>query len=132
MIVYKSTDRVPVKIGDLTFWISPLRADQKLEIMSLVEREGGMEVVDQMKQSFLAVRYSVKEVEGLKNHDGSEYKLSLDDSGVMTDECLDDLLQLEVRQKIVDTCLKLLPGVQEIKIPGVKIDLKKVRSIKKK
>lgn len=98
MIVLRTTTQIPVSFKELEgvkFWISPLRMDQKQAITELaVQSKGGVKTEHALKASFLAVKYGVKRVEGLKELDGSDYKLDFGDSGELSDECVEDLLNL--------------------------------------
>jgi hypothetical protein len=132
MIVYKTTDQVPVKIGKLTFWLSPLSAKQKLDLMETSSRKGGVETVNNVDSAFKAMTYSIKAVDGLKNSDGSDFKVDLDESGCMKEECLDAIIGLECQQKIAEVCVKIIQGIHKIKVPGAEIDLGSVRTLKKK
>lgn len=133
MIVYKTTDRIPLKFGEIKVWISPLSFEQKTNILAATKMKSGVEVSDPSKQTFLSLKYGVKEIEGLKNPDGSDYRLELDENGVLTDECLSDLIDLEYFPKLSEICIKLINGVKALdKIEGVEVDLTQVKSTKKK
>lgn len=94
----------------------------------------GEMVADHFKRTFLAIKYAVKEASGIELVDGSEYKVELSESGVLTDECVDDLLNLEIGPKLMQACANLINGVtSELNnIEGVKFDLPKPAKSKKK
>lgn len=133
MIVYRTTDRVPVKVAGLTFWVSPLSFEQKAKIFDLISRDGGVEVVKGLASVQMLLKFSVKEVEGLQNPDGTEFKVDLDSDGNLDDDCVDILLNLPDFGKISQLLQTWLQ--QEIKDPGiegVEVDFKGIRNIKKK
>ncbi len=104
--VYRTSDRIRVKIGGLVFTISPLSFDQKSEIQALAISGDMVKALDSAK---MAVKYAVKDVEGLEDSDGP-YKLELDDSGI-TEDSLDVLFNTEVQDNLAFTCLNLLKSI---------------------
>jgi hypothetical protein len=132
MIVYKMDDRIPVVIGDAKFWVSPLSYEQKIQLAGQTKIKAGEEVSDPVKAALLTLKFSVKEVEGLKCADGSDYHAELDPSGILTDACVSEIFQLETAIPLVTACTALAGSVKEHDIPGVKIDMQGVRVGKKK
>jgi len=132
MIIYKSTDRIPVKIGELTFWLSPMKWGHKQEIIALITQKGGQEHSDATKQAFLTMKYSVKSVDGLKNADGSEYTLETDHDGILTDEATNELFQLDQMPLLTSVAAQWIQRVREIELDGVTVDFGAVKSSKKK
>lgn len=102
-VIYKTSDRLKVKIDDLTFVISPLSFSQKSEVNSAI-LSGGAEGA--MEGARLAVKYSLKDVSGLVNLDGSNYELD-----EISDEVIDDLFNLEHSTKLSQVCLNLISGI---------------------
>ena len=111
MRIYKTSDRIPVKIDDVEFKISPLTFEQKSIISSCVKTVAGETVYDGSRAAFLGVKYAVKEVKGI-THGEEEFELEFDD-GVLSDECVNDLLNLELNEKIIITCTNLLCGIPD-------------------
>lgn len=132
MIIYKMSDRIPIEIGDVKFWVSPLNFEQKTALAAQVKMVSGVEQPDSVKIAYLAVKYSVKEIEGVKSSDGSNYQLEFMGDGALTDECVSELLQLEHSPLLVTACSHLIGAIKDHNIPGVKIDIKSVKSVKKK
>lgn len=136
MIIYKTTDRVPLKIGKLTVWISPLSALQKTEILSCTKLRAGVDIVDVSKMALLTIKHSVKKLDGLngvKYADGSKVDLSFNDEGSLDDDSLTTLLQIIDYPKITAVAAQLLAnGIDSIDIPGVKVDAGGVVHSKKK
>lgn len=122
--VYKTTDRVKVKIDNLVFEISPLSYERKCEIQSLLIQGNADSLMAGTK---LAVQYGVKSVKGLKNIDGSEYSIELEDNK-LSDSCIDDLLNLDQNTKITSVCGALLEGIpKQIIDPSTGEPMKGVR-----
>jgi hypothetical protein len=106
--IYKRTDRLTLKIDDITLKLAPLSMDQKNEIQTAMtkgRREG--DAAEAAKGVCLSIRYSVKGIEGLEDGDGNPYKLTFDVNDNLSDECLDDLLNLELNKKLALVCAKL-------------------------
>lgn len=127
MKVFRTTDRIPLKIDTLTFWISPLSYHQKAEILSQVVSISGEEKQNYGKMVFLSVKFAVKKVEGLEDSDGKPYRLEFDGE-VLSDDSVNDLLQLDCQAKLTQTCANLMNGIRDSKIEGVEFDLKNVMS----
>lgn len=113
MILYKVTDRVEVKIEGITFKISPLSQAQKNELQGHMMKA----VNGDMEEAMISVRKSLsfclKDMKGVEYYDGDEkreYSLQFED-GNLTAECLDDLLNLPISQKISTVCAAFLQGV---------------------
>lgn len=134
MKVYRVTDRIPVRIGELTFWVSPLTFEQRSQIGSIARIEAGKEVPDPLKTARALVGQSLKQVDGLFQGDDSPFELEFDDMGALTSDCVEDLLQLDgVSDKLVGIAGRFVrDGIKEVTdIPGVTVDLKAVKSLKK-
>jgi len=119
-------------MGKVTFWVAPLSFHAKIEMESCTKLVAGVEVLDQVKRSYTCLKYSLKEVEGLKLSDGSEYELSFDPSGCLTDECVNEVMQADTSAALQLACISLVSSVEAHKIKGVEIDLGAVRPAKKK
>jgi len=104
-IVYRTSDRLKVKVGGLVVVISPLNRYQKAKIQSLI-------MEDKMYDSAAeALKCSIKGIEGLTLPDGSDYKVDMDDNKELSDEALDDLLNLDVAGELTTIAVSLLNGV---------------------
>lgn len=132
MVIYKLSDRIPVEVGGLKFWLSPLSYSQRIAIADATKMQSGVEVIDSRKIAFLSVKFSVKEVEGIKNADGSDYSLEFDADGCLSDDCVSELMNLDSCPKLVTAASLLIREIKEHEIEGVKIDLKGVKNSKKK
>ena len=60
--------------------------------------------------TFLAVKYTVKEIKGVIDSGGEEYQLEFA-GDVLSDDCVNDLLNLEICSEIGIAALNFLNGV---------------------
>lgn len=135
MVVYKCSDRVPVRIGEITVWISPLSGMQKAKILSLTKMKGGQEIPDAVGMALLTLKMAVKAIDCPEAvfADGDKVELKLDPNGELDDESLDVLLQVADNDKIITVASMLAAkGLAGWEIPGVKVDFENVVSVKKK
>lgn len=102
--IYRISDRIQVDIEGLTFSIGPLTFDQKSEIQALA---ASGDFIKSLQSAKLAVKYAVKDVDGL-----DDYKVEKDEAG-LTEDCLNDLLNLPQNEKVQMTCLGLLQGIPD-------------------
>lgn len=105
--VYRTKDKISVKIDDITVKISPLTYEQKAVIQSLLISGDPLSVVKAAKES---IRYAVKEVSGVEDADGNPYELEFD-NGVLSEDCIDDLLNIDPEDKLSLVCTSLLQGI---------------------
>ena len=113
MRVYRTTDIVKLKIGELEVGISPLSYAQKAEIQAQILTGN---VKGAIEGARLAVKYGVKSVSGLEDADGNAYELAKDESG-LSDSAVDDLLNVEPGETLSLVCLNLIKG-----LPGTFVD----------
>lgn len=132
MKIYKSSDRIPVKLGPVTFWLSPMLWKHKTEIIGLTQMSGGQEKVDGNKIAFLTVKYSLKSVDGLQCADGSPYELETDSDGIPSDDAVSELFQLDNADRLVLVASTWIHKIKPLDLEGVEIDLAQVKSTKKK
>ena len=132
--IYRTTDRIPVKIGELIFKVAPLSSHQKIEILSCQVSEAGTSYQNVAKATFLAVKYGVKEVEGLEYATCEDkYELKFDDptKAALTDDCVNELLSMEYREELVMACFAFMNKIpKEIVNPTTGKPLKGVQVLK--
>lgn len=102
--IYKMTDKIPVKIHDLTVEISPLNYETKSICQNLILNGRHMDAAIE------ALRASIKSVSGLENADGSEYQLDLVE-GKISEACLDELLNVQGSDEMQLIAISLLQGI---------------------
>lgn len=113
--IYRTTDRIPVKIGDLVFKLSPLTYDQKIKVADAFSVVNGEATQKAGTATALIMKYSIKEVEGLEYATGDEpYKLKFEKDGEsLTSECLNELFSLECKADLSMACFALLNGITD-------------------
>ncbi len=110
MKILKNTDRVKIDIGDVTISISPLSFNQKTEIQKYMIEAASGKIESGMKGAKLAIQYAVKSIDGVEDVDGNKYELELDND-ILTDECIEELLNSEINNELSLICINLLSGI---------------------
>ena len=107
--LYRTTDKVPIKIDKIKFYISPLQYSHKEEIQAelLKAQSDPMAVVRAAK---LSIQYSVKGVDGVENVDGSKFELEFENE-VLTEQSVSDLLNIDQDDKLSFVCTSFLNGI---------------------
>ena len=96
MKILKCTDLIKItpKTEDpFSVTIKPLSVSEKMEVASKVKIHKGEEIADNQAQALLCIKYAVKKVEGIKNHDGSDYEPTFSE-GILDESSADDILSL--------------------------------------
>ena len=104
--VYSTDDIIKINIEGLTLSVSPLTYKQKDEIQSLFINRQALE------GAVKAMRYAIKDIEGLKNRDGSDFKLKRK-AGQLDDKTIDALLNAPFGTKMNLVCVSLLNGIPD-------------------
>lgn len=105
--IYRMSDRIKLKIDDLVVTIGPLSIHQKAAVEE-VSASSGL-----LKATMEAMKYAIKDIEGLTTADGSPYSLERDDDGNLTEGCLDDLFNIEQSYRISSVCLNLINNIPD-------------------
>lgn len=142
-ILFKSSDRVKLTMGEITLTLSPLTYGQKINGATLpTSQSGGKQRVNMALLAHLMVKYSVKGIKGVDNADGSEYKLAFEEiefdgvskkkkESVLTDECADELIEgLLIKPSLSTIAYQLINGIPDYitdsdgeKAKGVKLEI---------
>lgn len=131
-IIYRKNDFVSLKIGDLIFKIKPLTYEERVEIMSCLSNAGGTVVENAAKATFYSMKYAIKGIDGAFLPDGSKYDITLGDDGLITDDSIDDLLNIELNGLLSKALQNFLRGVPaKIIDPQTKKDLEGVEVVRK-
>lgn len=131
--IFRPTDRIPVKIGEVTYWLAPLTASEKQELYASFRTKGGEETMDREAYARTAIKLSLKKVEGVNNPDGTPFEVETDDRGYLTELSLDDVLCLPDDIRLAACIDRLTYKPQDLlNLDGVEVDLKRVQSVKKK
>lgn len=115
MILFLPNELVPIAIGEITFHVQPLNEQTKVALMNLAisaERGNFEAAVDLTRK---AVKHSLKKLDGVFLSSGEIYKLRFEngDHAPLTDECVDELMNLGCSQKMALTCMSLLNGISD-------------------
>ena len=130
MRIYKAKDRIKIKVDKVTISISPLSYDQKVEVQDFMLKATTGDIKSGMEGARLAIKYAVKTIKGVTNADGSEYSLELENNS-LTDECVEDLTNSEMNNKLTIICCSLLGGItKEFIDPTTKKKLEGVSVLK--
>ena len=114
--IYKTSQKIEIKVDNLSIFVSPLSYHQKLELQGLMVKasQGDMEAA--MQAIVKALKVSLKDISGVITEDEQgndiEYKLAFQDNEV-SDECINDLLNMPCSNKISTICTSLLAGVPD-------------------
>ena len=132
MKIYRPTDRIPAQIGKLTFWLAPLTNDQKFEAAAFTTMKAGQQVLDHIRRTRWAIKYGVKRVDGLDNFQfstGEPLSVEFEESGCLTDESVELLIELENSIEFALAANACLTGIREgMDIPGVTVEWEKVEA----
>lgn len=101
------SDRIRLKIDDLEVVIGPLSIHQKASVEE-VSASSGL-----LKATMEAMKYAIKDVKGLTTESGEPYTLERDDSGYLTEGCLDDLFNIEQSYRLSTVCLNLINNIPD-------------------
>ena len=118
--IYKTTDKITYKLGDIEVKISPLSVEDKMIITEyMTEAEKGS-LRAMMGGSIHAIKSCVKDITGIENEDGSPYKLEFD--GVhLSQNCIDTLMNIEISNKLIQLCTSFVSGVPTNLPDGISI-----------
>jgi len=119
--IYKTTDRVAIKIGDITVKIAPLSMIQKSNVQSvLIEAQKANDIQKANEALLLSLKYCVKEIKGLQDTGGNDYQLQFENNE-LTDSCISDLMNMEHGNELLQACAAFVAGIPKSvdNIPGV-------------
>ena len=124
MIIYRPGEKVRVKLGAVSIFISALRPEDKVALATLVPNGAKSLQPEIVTMAYETLRRAVKGIEapGYEFSDGRPLSLEYGDDGRMTDESLAVLLQVVDSRNLVQMAVKLAgDGVRDWEIPGVEI-----------
>lgn len=109
--IYKRSDRITVKIDDIEVKLAPLTLDQKTEIQqTMMDASKSSNLRMAQNGIVLALKYALKSISGIEDGDGNAYKLEFN-GDQLTDECADDLLNLQMKDKLTMVCMTFVNGI---------------------
>lgn len=128
--VYRLSDRLKLKIGELTFEVAPMTYGQKLEVSQAMTHQGGEQLQDVGKATYLTIKYSVKNVTGIVYPDGSKWKPRFEEDGTLTNELVEELLSLHIKDDLIFACISLMSDFGgKVKNPTTGEELKGVEIV---
>lgn len=109
--IYKRSDRIAVKIKDITVKLAPLSIDQKAEIQqAMLNGRVKSDIKELTRGMVLSVKYSLKSIEGVTDSNDKPYALEFEGEN-LTDSCVNDLFNLEVKQELALVCSSLVKNI---------------------
>ncbi len=111
--IYRTSDRIPIRIGDIVITVSPLSFDQKTELQTVM-MSAAKDPMNAVRGARLAIKFAVKGVNGLEDMDGKPYKAETGEDGLLTDVCVDELLNMDETPKLIAACSQLIGGVPSV------------------
>lgn len=113
MKIYRTSDKIEIKVDQISVFISPLSFQQKMEIQDYMSKAAMGDMDSAMKAVRTAVKFCVKDIKGVTDQNNEPYKLEFQDDKHLSDNCVDDLLNMPVASKISAICTSLMGGVPE-------------------
>lgn len=111
--IYRTSDNINIKVDSIEVTISPLNMSQKAQLQGDMAKALEGEVVASMNAVSNALKFSIKDIKGLKtlDEDGNEvdYKPEFE-NGQLSDEAISDLFNMEETQKLNSICSSLIGG----------------------
>lgn len=123
MKLYRTTDRIPVKIGDAVFTISPLSRHQKQQIVNAARKtQSGVTIEDAMEMAALSMKFSIKGVSGILDNCGLPWSPKFDPDGHLSDESIDELFNINEDSPLAHAMIAATNGIHKMsKVEGVEI-----------
>jgi hypothetical protein len=118
--IYRTTDKVKYKLGELTVWISPLSLADKAELHQLMSKVEQGDQLALIQGSAFAIKSAVKRIEGLTTQDDTPYELEMD-GDKLSDQSTDDLMNIDESNKLISLCAQLIGGMPKQLPEGVSL-----------
>ena len=107
------------KLHDVEIALKPLSVDQMLEVFELMSSKLD-DIAANMKAGILAIKYSLKEVKGLKDYNDDEIVLKFDKE-MLDDESINLIINCTLSQDLLAVASALIQGAPAVDlIEGVK------------
>lgn len=114
--IYKTSSKIEVKIEDISIFVSPLSYHQKMELQGLMVKAANGDMNAAMEAVVKALKMSVKDLKGvlILDDQGNDVEYKLEFNGEeLSEECVNDLLNMPISNKISTICTSLLAGVPD-------------------
>lgn len=112
--ILRLQDRIKLSIGEIVFTLAPLNKLQKQELSECTKNVDGKEIINLTQAQHLWMKYSIKDVDGLRTYSDEPYKLEFD-GDVLTDDCVTELFNLEEKETLTNVAWQILNGISELK-----------------
>lgn len=122
----KMSDRIKLTVGEIVFTIAPLSYQQKQELADCLRIDGGDEIKAVLASQALYIKYALKDVSGIEDYDGNEYKLRFD-GDVLTDDCVSEIMSLEEKANLTSAGWQIINGIRDLKDPVTGKEMKGVK-----
>jgi hypothetical protein len=99
MKILKTTDRVSVKIEDVTLIIAPMSYAKKIEFSGLTKVIDGVEMNDIGAMLGFTVQHCLKGWAGVVDHDGKPVELTFKEDGTLSDDSMGDAMLVVTKLK---------------------------------
>lgn len=110
--ILRQSDRIKIKVGDVTFTIAPLNYLQKIEVSEQTKMgPGGEEIFDFIRAQSLLIKYGLKDLDGVQDASGEPYRLEFEGE-YLSDDCLSEIFTLKEKSDYVTAhfqCLNEYP-----------------------
>jgi hypothetical protein len=123
-ILYMPDEKVPLKVEDVTIWVTQLTMAQKAAVIDKLSSGSPLSLLE---ASSMAVKYAVKGIEGVFLSSGKPFTPEFEGSH-LADSSVEAILCLPQTEKIQAACFSLLRGLSNPlmdangkPIPGVSI-----------
>lgn len=126
MKIYPLTARIPIKIGEVVFHVSPLSYQGKLELAQYIVRRGGADLRPDLQYFMKCLQLCLKKVEGAEYFDGKQFELTFDHQGFVSDDSLGEVSQILSSAKAAAATASLIGEMQDPKMDGVEVNFDKV------
>lgn len=132
--ILRLSDRIKLKIDEVTFTLAPLSKAQKLDLANCTKMQDGNEVFELGKAQFLYVKYALKDIDGVETYGGDPYELDFE-GDYLTDDCVTEIFCLEQKEKLTNSAWQILNGIKDLVDPstgepfeGVSLEVKPKKS----
>lgn len=135
MIMHRMNDLVSVEIDDITIKVTPLSHQQKSELQVHMMKAVNGDMSEAMKGVKLALSFALKDIRGVfyyENEEKEEYRLEFDDNKNLTPDCVDNILNLPIANKLNSVCSALLQGIPDAILDNDGKPVKGIKILKKK
>ena len=124
--IYRTTDRIEIKIGETVVKIAPLGYQAKQMIsqkMVNAQKVGDLTGINDAVT--LAMRHCVKSISGLTDMNDEPYQLEFENQ-ILSDKCTEELLNMEYTSELLKVATQFINGVPKV------LDIKGVEFVEKK